>query len=239
MTPFPGPTLIGALILLAAAGAFAAPSAERAEPRGAILSGAESLQASSETQRSPARQRRIDRRLRKGEAALAAGRLTTPAGDSALDHFRSALELGPGDLQATLGISRIVEALVDRAIRAAEGGDRSDAEALLAMATEVDATHPSLAAGRTRVARLRVASTPVERIALDPDALAARDPALVARLEALGTRAKRSDALVIIRAPRDDWSRWIYQQMNAAPPEVRLRARSEIGQPPGLELTTP
>jgi hypothetical protein len=75
-----------------------------------------------------------------------------------------------------------------------------------------------------------------ERLELDGDALERQDGALAERLSALGTRAKEEGLLVVIRAPRDDWSRWIYQRMNAAPPPVRLRARSEVGRPPGLEL---
>jgi hypothetical protein len=184
--------------------------------------------------RSPARQRRIDRRIRRGEAALADLRLTTPPEDSALRWFTEALELGPGDPRALLGIGRIVEAYLALAEDAAARGDREQARAHLANAAAVDAEHPSLPAGREHVLRL-LAGRP-ERLELEGDALERRDGALAERLAELGTRAKQKEMLVVIRTPRDEWSRWIYQRMNAAPPAVRLRARSELGRPPGLEL---
>lgn len=184
--------------------------------------------------RSPARQRRIDRRIRRGEEALAELRLTTPPEDSALRWFTEALELGPGDPRALLGIGRIVEAYLALAEDAAARGDREQARAHLENAASVDPRHPSLPAGRERVLR-RLAGRP-ERLELDDDALERRDDALGQRLATLGTRAKEEGLLVVIRAPRDDWSRWIYQRMNAAPPAVRLRARAELGRPPGLEL---
>jgi hypothetical protein len=83
---------------------------------------------------------------------------------------------------------------------------------------------------------LRLLAGRPERLELEGDALERRDGALAERLAELGTRAKQKEMLVVIRTPRDEWSRWIYQRMNAAPPAVRLRARSELGRPPGLEL---
>jgi hypothetical protein len=92
-------------------------------------------------------------------------------------------------------------------------------------------------AGRARVERALAA--PVHRFELDAEALAQRDPRLAIRLAGFGSAAKREELLVLIRAPRDDWGRWIYQQMNEAPPGIRLRARSEIGRPPAIELRQP
>ncbi len=233
--PAPPRLAFAAIVLLAGLALPAATPRAAEDPAGNAPPTAQAGDAGAEpAPRSPARQRRIDRRIRRGEAALADLRLTTPPEDSALRWFREALELGPGDPRALLGIGRIVEAYLALAEDAAARGDREQARAYLENAATVDADHPSLPAGRERVQRLLTGRP--ERLELDGDALERQDGALAERLSALGTRAKEEGLLVVIRAPRDDWSRWIYQRMNAAPPAVRLRARSEVGRPPGLEL---
>jgi hypothetical protein len=126
---------------------------------------------------------------------------------------------------------------VDLALRATAPGAADRARHYLDLAEQIGPGHPDIEAGRARVERALAA--PVHRFELEADALARRDPQLAARLAGFGSAAKREELLVLIRAPRDDWGRWIYQQMNAAPPRIRLRARSEIGQPPAIELRQP
>lgn len=173
--------------------------------------------------------------LFRAERALAESRLTTPAQDNALDHYLHLLVLRPGDPRARQGIDRISEIYQSMAVRSAGAGAFSDAERWLDLARQVAPAHPGLAAATQQIERL--AARPVRRVALDPAALAGADVTLAERLARLGSEAKEQSLFVVIRTPRDDWGRWIYQQMNAAPPALRLRARSEIGQPPMLELS--
>lgn len=220
---------LGLLLLM---GGCRAPAPSTAESPPAADTGTPTSTAASGPE-----QRTIATLLEAADRALAELRLTTPAEDNALDRYLRVLSLAPGHPEARAGIDRIVEAYLDLALRATARGAEDRARHYLDLAAQVGPEHPEIEATRTRVDRALAA--PVHRFELDSEALAQRDPQLATRLAGFGSAAKREDLLVLIRAPRDDWGRWIYQQMNAAPPRVRLRARSEIGQPAAIELRQP
>lgn len=178
--------------------------------------------------------RALEALLRAAEDALAANRLTTPLEDNALDHFLRALVLSPEDPRARAGIDEIGRRYQRWALRAAGNGEAGRAAELLELAAQVSPAHPTLSAARADVAR--ALASPAERHELATSELDARAPALAQRLAHLGTRAKEEALFVVITAPVDGWSRWIYQQMNGAPPARRLRARSEVGPVPSIEL---
>ncbi len=177
---------------------------------------------------------RIEHLLADAEIALARMRLTTPAHDNAYDRYRQVLAFLPEHPRALIGITRIADAYFGLALAAAERGDATAAERLFARGRDIAPEHSSITTVASSIRRLL--AQPEARIALDAGELSARSPALADRLRDLGERAKRDQLLVVITAPRDELGRWIYQQMNAAPPNVRLRARSEIGQPAVVEL---
>lgn len=173
--------------------------------------------------------------LAEADRAVDELRLTTPADDNALDRYLQVLVLIPDEPRARAGIARIVARYRSLALQAAAGGNGELADHYLDIAGQIAPDDAGLADLRRRVDA--VAAAPVERVALDQQAVAGRDPALARRLAALGTRAKQQGLFVVIRAPRDAWGRWIYQQMNDAPPALRLRARSEVAREAALELT--
>jgi len=182
----------------------------------------------------PAAREWIERLLEEAQAAWAGRRLTSPPHDNALDRYRQVLVFLPEDPRALTGLAQITESLFAEALGAAERQDRGEAERLLQVANSVLPDHRGASRVAARVEHLLQGAR--ERIPLDATALEARSGELGARLATVGARAKEEDLLVVITAPRDDLGRWIYQQMNAAPPNRRLRAQSEIGQPPRLEL---
>lgn len=177
---------------------------------------------------------RIENLLADAEVALAAMRLTAPGHDNAYDRYRQVLDFLPDDPRALQGLQRIADAYFGRALQAAEQGDRRSAERLFERGAAVAGDHPSRATVSRSIERLLAA--PVARQELDADALAARDDDLAARLKDLGGKAKQDGLMVVIRTPNDALGRWVYQQMNAAPPNVRLRARSELGSPAAVTL---
>lgn len=177
---------------------------------------------------------RIEHLLADAEVALAAMRLTTPGHDNAYDRYRQVLDFLPEDPRALAGIQRIADAYFGLALAAAEQGDRSEARRLFQLAVELAPEHPSTTTVAQSIERLLAA--PVATLALDDEALQRFEPALGQRLQRLGAQAKRDDLLVVIQVPRDELGRWVYQRMNAAPPNVRLRARSEIGHPAQVTL---
>jgi hypothetical protein len=221
-----------ALSLLVLIGGCRAPMPAATEPTPDATAGAAAPGSSSSPE-----QRAIEVLLEEADRALAELRLTTPADDNALDRYLHVLVLEPGHAEALAGIDRVVETYLDLSLRATARGDTERARHYLDLAEQVHPGHPRIAATRARVERALAA--PVHRFELDAEALAQRDPRLAIRLAGFGSAAKREELLVLIRAPRDDWGRWIYQQMNEAPPGIRLRARSEIGRPPAIELRQP
>ena len=61
--------------------------------------------------------------------------------------------------------------------------------------------------------------------------VADRSASLTPTLLRLGEKAKSGDCRVTINVSNDAEGRWIYQQMNRAPAEGRLRAEVKIGSP--------
>jgi hypothetical protein len=233
--------LLAAMIFLTTACAAPAVPRDRAPGPGpgpgpdAAPSSVPDADAEAASEELPEHTRRaIEVLLREADQAQRELRLTTPADDNALDRYLHVLVLAPSEPRAREGIARIAATYRELAAQAARGGNEDDARSYLDLATQVAPQSAELAPLRALVEQ--IVSRPVRRIALDGDAVAAEDAGLASRLANLGTEAKENDLFVVIRAPRDDWGRWIYQQMNGAPPAVRLRARSELSRDTLVEL---
>lgn len=177
---------------------------------------------------------RVERLLLNAERAVDDGRLTPPAADNAYDAYRAVLGLAPDNADALDGIERIVEGFIGGARRAIEQERWRAATALLEQAASVDADHPGLPSMRSQLNNLRRA----ERRHLDLTAAAVRDraPAAAAALAELGVQARRPEARVLIRAGSDAQGRWIYEQLNRAPGDRRIRGEIEIGTPPRVTV---
>ena len=177
---------------------------------------------------------RVERLLLNAERAVDDGRLMPPAADNAYDAYRAALVLAPGNADALHGIERIVEGFIGDARRAVEQERWRAAESLLEQAASVDAKHPGLPSMRSQLNNLRRA----ERRHLDLTAAAVRGrtPAAAAALAELGAHARQAAARVVIRAGSDAQGRWIYEQLNRAPGDRRIRGEIEIGSPPRVTV---
>jgi TonB family protein len=96
----------------------------------------------------------------KAELALAkeafdAGRYLEPAGESALDLYRSALALDPKNEGARAGMRSVVDKVLERAEAALLAEKLEDAIKNMETARDIDATHPRLAFLDTQIARER------------------------------------------------------------------------------------
>jgi serine/threonine-protein kinase PpkA len=103
--------------------------------------------------------------LAMGRTNIAARRLMSPAGNNALERFRLALQIEPGNADAARGIADVAQAYLDLA---AERGPEVDPEAwidLLARAERVAGEHPQAAAkaDAARAERERFAADQRER----------------------------------------------------------------------------
>ena len=172
--------------------------------------------------------------LDAADAALAEDRLLTPEQDSAYHYFREALAMAPDHPLARRGFERIVESYLALASRAIERERWASARSMLDRASIVDGDHLGIAALRRQVELL--ANARRESVALVQSAVRGRSRGTAAQLKRFGSKARQANARVTIRAASDADGRWIYEQMNEAPGERRIRASLQIGAPPKVTV---
>ena len=172
--------------------------------------------------------------LDAADRALADDRLMTPEHDSAYHYFREALAMAPDHPLARRGFERIVESYLALAGRAIERERWASARSMLDRARIVDADHSGIATLRRQVELLSKARR--ESVDLVQTAVRRRAPGTAAQLKAVGRKARQPNARVTIRAASDPDGRWIYEQMNKAPGERRIRASLQIGAPPKVTV---
>lgn len=172
--------------------------------------------------------------LDAADAALAEDRLLTPEQDNAYHYFREALAMAPDHPLARRGFERIVESYLALASRAIERERWASARSMLDRAGIVDGDHLGIAALRRQVELL--ANARRESVPLVQSAVRGRSPGTATQLKRLGRKARQANTRVTIRAASDADGRWIYEQMNKAPGERRIRASLQIGAPPKVTV---
>lgn len=124
--------------------------------------------------------------LAAAEAALLAGHLLGPDGDSAESLFRGLLAEDPGNGTARLGLERVWLAVLAEAERALGDGDTNRAEVWLESLAERVPGHPRLALVRRQLdaARRAAAAPPPAAAAVETEITAAANADTLATLEA-------------------------------------------------------
>jgi TonB family protein len=82
-------------------------------------------------------EQKLRAQLTQAESALQRGELASPPGRSAVDLFRSALELDPGNTLAKGGLVRVADRLLSAAERALTGGNAVDAKKMVDVAEQL------------------------------------------------------------------------------------------------------
>lgn len=103
----------------------------------------------------PERPDPIQAELTLAKEAFTAGKYLEPAGESALDLYRSALALDPNSAAAEEGIRDVVDKVLERAEAALTAERLEEASRNIEIARDIDATHPRLAFLDTQMARER------------------------------------------------------------------------------------
>ncbi|HJN52706.1 MAG: hypothetical protein QF828_06920 [Pseudomonadales bacterium] len=179
----------------------------------------------------------IEELLLEAADALAQNRLTTPAEDCAYYRYLSVLALDPGNREALQGIHDIVEKYLDWAIRDANENNFRRAESYLNKARTVDETHPNIDAVAEQIAQKSNARIMTYR--LSTEGLNIRASWITDELVDIGTEVQQQNATVVITARSDAEARWIYQQLNHATGDVRVRAEVKMGAIPSVRLIYP
>jgi TonB family protein len=97
----------------------------------------------------------VQAELALAKEAFAAGKYLEPAGDSALDYYRSALALDPNSQAAKDGIRSVVDKILERAEASLTSEKLEDASRNIELARDIDPAHPRLAFLDTQMARER------------------------------------------------------------------------------------
>jgi protein TonB len=97
----------------------------------------------------------VQAELGLAKEAFAAGKYHEPAGDSALDYYRSALALDPNSAAAKEGIRDVVDKILERAEQSLTSEKLEDASRNIELARDIDPAHPRLAFLDTQMARER------------------------------------------------------------------------------------
>ncbi|HMN43534.1 MAG TPA: energy transducer TonB [Povalibacter sp.] len=111
--------------------------------------------APSATPSIPTKQDPVQAELALAKEAFDQGRFLEPAGESALDYYRSALALDPQSQAAKDGVRSVVDRILGRAEQALTAEKLEDAVRTIEQARSIDPTHPRLAFLDTQIARER------------------------------------------------------------------------------------
>lgn len=179
----------------------------------------------------------IERLLLEAREALAQNRLTTPAEDSAYYRYLRVLTLDADNRPAQQGIYDIVEKYLDWAIRDAKGSNFRRAQSYLNKARTVDESHPNIDAVAQQIAQKRNAR--IMTYQLSTEGLNIRAAWITEELVEIGAEVQQKNAMVVITARSDAEARWIYQQLNDATGDVRVRAEVQLGTNPSVRLIYP
>ncbi len=95
----------------------------------------------------------LRRKLSLGRNALDAGNLLTPFDASALNYFRQALAVDPGNAEASAGLDTVAQRLIDSASQQLDAGNRRAAQATATTVAEFRPGLPALAELRSRLDR--------------------------------------------------------------------------------------
>jgi len=103
----------------------------------------------------PEKQDPVQAELALAKEAFDQGKFLEPAGESALDYYRSALALDPQSQAAKDGVRAVVDKILSRAEASLTSEKLEDAIRAIEIARSIDSTHPRLAFLDTQIARER------------------------------------------------------------------------------------
>ena len=135
--------------------------------------------------------------LQQGEDALRAGHIAGAGDDTALAHFKTALDIDPVNAQAKAGLGQVAQALIVQANAALDSGDSGQAKSLLEQAAALAPRSAELAAARARldtptVATIDDTTTPAAPATLTPQ----QNADLTRMLQQAKEAARRGDIML-------------------------------------------
>ena len=187
-----------------------------------------------------------------GEAgwAFEQDKLTTPTGESAYYYLTRVLTKEPRNPQALAALEKIVQRYYELLQASLTNGKVQQARVFLSRAKKVMPKHGQLTAMRKLIESHTVkpqvvagdgpeTAVPVmrnQKLLLPTTLIDQQDDRLAQWLVVVAQKAQNLQATMLIVAPKDVQARWVYQTMNSADPEQRIRANIKHSQPARLEV---
>ncbi|MGI0117962.1 hypothetical protein [Zooshikella sp. RANM57] len=172
-------------------------------------------------------QSRIAWLLLEAEDAFKERRLTTPKTDNALNYYQEVLTQQPDNIEAQLGIERIVKRYKNMIRYAVEKKRLAKAQILLLRAQSVDENHKSLQNLENEIMSLQ--SKEKLQFFLDTDLLQARSPVIVHHLESIRKYLANNVQEVLLVSPTDADSQWILKQLAINADEQQFIVQQQAG----------
>ena len=193
-----------------------------------------------------------------GEAgwAFEQDKLTTPKNQSAYYYLARVLAKDPNNPQALVALEKIVQRYYEL-LQSSLAQDRlAQARVYLSRAEKVIPKHKQLTAmralidGRAVQKQVAVMSAPEasmpettvpamrnQKLLLPTTLVKQQDKMLAQWLVIVANKAQSLQATMLIVAPTDAQARWIYQTMNGADPDQRIRANIKHSKPARIEFS--
>ena len=186
-----------------------------------------------------------------GEAgwAFEQDKLTTPTGESAYYYLTRVLTKEPRNPQALAALEKIVQRYYELLQASLTKGKVQQARVFLSRAKKVMPKHGQLTTMRKLIESHAVkpqvvvggpeTAVPVmrnQKLLLPTTLIDQQDDRLAQWLVVVAQKAQNLQATMLIVAPKDVQARWVYQTMNSADPEQRIRANIKHSQPARLEV---
>ncbi len=179
-------------------------------------------------------QSRIAWLLLEAEDAFKERRLTTPKTDNALNYYQEVLEQQPDNIEAQLGIERIVKRYKNMIRYAVEQKKLAKAQILLLRAQSVDKDHKLLQTLANEVMSLQ--SKGKLQFYLDVDLLQARSPIIVHHLASIRKYLADGAQEILLVSPTDADSQWILKQLDVNANEQRFTVQQQAGKQPKVQI---
>ncbi len=172
--------------------------------------------------------------LDAAEAAERVDHLIYPARGSAMSLYHEVLFLEPDNADATAGLTRLAEYHLEQAQQALERGLLLKADSMVSKARMIYPEYPAISTLRHQIRLVENAQR--TRETLDWRLVAKRSENLIPQLRRLGSIAKEGDCRVTINVSNDAEGRWVFQKMNTAAGERRVRAQIKIASPAAVDI---
>ncbi len=172
--------------------------------------------------------------LDAAEAAERQEHYIYPASGSAMSLYHEVLFEDPGNEHALTGLARLAEHYLVQAQTALDANQLLKADSMLSRARMIYPEYPPVETMANQIALVENARR--TRETLDWRLIAERSDELTPTLRRLGGIAKAGDCRVTINVSNDAEGRWVFQKMNSADGERRVRAQVKIASPAAVDI---